>query len=84
MIDEAEKDGIEINSNYISELLNVDTIKVSALKKEGIEQLLSIIVKTYNQPKKEPKFILSEAVEEEIEKIVRVFKILCQPDIIRK
>ncbi len=70
MIDEAEKDGIEINSNYISELLNVDTIKVSALKKEGIEQLLSIIIKTYNQPKKEPKFVLSEAVEEEIEKIV--------------
>ncbi len=70
MIDEAEKDGIEINSNYISELLNVDTIKVSALKKEGIEQLLSIIVKTYNQPKKEPKLVFSEAVEEEIEKIV--------------
>jgi len=74
MIDEAQKDGIEINSNYVSELLNVDTIKVSALKKEGIDQLLSIIVKTYNQPKKEPKLVFSEAVEEEIERIVAYLK----------
>ena len=74
MIDEAEKEGIEVNSNYMSELLNVDCVKVSALKKEGIDQLLSIIIKTYSQPKKEPKLIFSEAVEEEITKIVSYLK----------
>jgi len=69
MIDEAKEEGIDINSNYMSELLNIDCIKVSAKTKEGMDQLLATIVKTYNQPRKEPKLVFSEAVEEEIEKI---------------
>lgn len=74
MIDEAKEEGIDINSNYMSELLNIDCIKVSAKTKEGMDQLLATIIKTYNQPKKEPKLIFSEAVEEEIEKIVTYLK----------
>ena len=74
MIDEAEKEGIDINSNYMSELLNVDCIKVSAKTKEGIDQLLATIVKTYHQPKKEPKLIFSEPAEEEIANIVTYLK----------
>lgn len=74
MIDEAKKEGIDVNSNYMSELLDVDCIKVSALTKEGIDHLLATIVKTYNQPKKEPKFVFSETVEEEISKIVTCFQ----------
>ena len=70
MIDEAKKEGIDINANYICELLNIDSIKVSALTKEGIDHLLATIVKTYNLPRKEPKLIFSEAVEEEILKII--------------
>lgn len=66
MSDEAKKENIEINSNYMSELLNVDCIKVSARTKEGIEQLLATILKTYNQEKKESKLVFSEPVEEEI------------------
>ncbi len=70
MIDEAKKENIEINSNYMSELLGVDAIKVSAFTKEGIEQLLYTIVKTYNNKKKESKLIFSQVVEEEITNIV--------------
>ena len=74
MIDEAKEESIDINSNYMSELLNVDCIKVSAKTKEGTDQLLATIVKTYNQPKKEPKLVFSEAAEEEIEKIATYLK----------
>ncbi len=70
MIDEAKKENIKINSNYMSELLNIDAIKVSALTKEGMEQLLYTIVKTYNNKKKKSKLLFSEAIEEEIERII--------------
>ncbi len=70
MIDEAKKENIKINSNYMSELLNIDAIKVSALTKEGMEQLLYTIVKTYNNKKKKSKLFFSEAIEEEIERII--------------
>ncbi len=71
MSDEATKEHIDINSNYMSELLGVDAIKVSALTKDGIEQLLSNIIKTHNQPKKQTKLVFSEAIEEEIANIVQ-------------
>ncbi len=70
MSDEAKKENIEINSNYMSELLGVDAIKVSALTKDGIDHLLATIIKTFAQPKKESKLIFSEAIEEEITNIV--------------
>ena len=71
MIDEAKKEHIEIDSEQISKLLNVDTIKTSASTKEGIEELLSSIINTYNAPKKNPKLFFSEPIEEEIENIVK-------------
>jgi len=71
MSDEATKENISINSNYMSELLGVDAIKVSALTKDGIEQLLSNIIKTHKQIKKESKLVFSEAIEEEITNIVQ-------------
>jgi ferrous iron transport protein B len=70
MSDEAKKENIAINSNYMSELLGVDCIKVSALTKDGIDHLVSTIIKTYNLPKKQSKLIFSEAIEEEIDNIV--------------
>jgi ferrous iron transport protein B len=70
MIDEAKKEDIQINSNYMSELLSVDCIKVSANTKEGIEQLLHSIVKTFNMEFKEPKLYFSEEIEEEITNII--------------
>ena len=70
MMDEAKKEGIDINSNYMSELLDLDCIKVSSLKGDGINTLLKTIIKTYNNDKKESKLIFSEVVEEELTNII--------------
>ncbi len=66
MSDEAEKEGIEIDAEYMSQLLGVPCVKVSAQTKMGIEELLSALVKEYESEKQEPKLIFSEPVEEEI------------------
>ncbi|SFV55277.1 Ferrous iron transport protein B [hydrothermal vent metagenome] len=70
MSDEAEKEGIEINAAYMSELLGVSCVKVSAATKSGIEALIDAVIETYKEPKKDAKLIFSEAVEEEIDIIV--------------
>ena len=70
MSDEAEKEGIEIDAEYMSELLGVTCVKVSAAAKTGIEDLINAVVVTYTEPKREPKLIFSEAVEEEIAIII--------------
>ena len=74
MSDEAEKEGIEIDAEYMSELLNVSCVKVSAAAKTGIEELINTVIETFEAPKREPKLIFSEAVEEEIENIVSYFQ----------
>lgn len=66
MSDEAKKENIEINANYMTELLGVSAIQVSAVSKEGIAKLVHNIVQTYENPKKETKLVFSEAIEEEI------------------
>ncbi|WP_297482499.1 ferrous iron transport protein B [Sulfurimonas sp.] len=70
MSDEADKEGIEVNAQYMSELLNIPCVKVSAAAKTGIEELIETVVKKFEGEKQEPKLIFSEAVEEEIENIV--------------
>jgi ferrous iron transport protein B len=70
MMDEAKEEGISINANYMSELLGVETIKVSALTKEGIEHLLHSIIRTFTSEKKETKLYFSEVIEEEIGNII--------------
>ena len=70
MSDEATRDGIEINSNYMSELLGVDCIKVSAKTKEGIDHLLATIARTYSYEQKESKLVFGEPIEEEILSII--------------
>ncbi len=74
MSDEAKKEGIEIDAKYMSELLGVPCIKTSAATKEGIETLLKTVIQTYDQERKEPKLVFSEAVEEEIENILKFLK----------
>ncbi|BFU78282.1 ferrous iron transport protein B [Arcobacter sp. 15-2] len=66
MSDEAKKENIEINANYMTELLGVSAIKTSAVTKKGIDKLLYNIVHTYENPRKETKLVFSEAIEEEI------------------
>ena len=74
MSDEAQKEGIEIDAEYMSELLGIPCIKVSAAKKTGIETLIETVIKKFESPKVEPKLIFSEPVEEEIETIVAYLK----------
>jgi len=70
MSDEAYKEGIEIDAAYMSELLGIPCIKVSAVTKEGIEELLDAVVSVREKEKQESKLIFSEPVEEEIAQIV--------------
>jgi len=74
MSDEAAKEGIEIDAAYMSELLGVPCVKVSAAAKTGIEELIETVIETYAKPKVEPKLVFSEAVEEEISLIVSYLK----------
>lgn len=70
MSDEAQKEGIEINAEYMTELMGVSCVKVSAATKMGIEQLIDTVIKDFENEKIDPKLIFSEAVEEEIHTIV--------------
>jgi ferrous iron transport protein B len=70
MTDEAEKEGIEIDAEFMSELLGVPAVKVSAATKMGIDTLINTVVQTYEQDKIQPKLVFGEAVEEEIAIIV--------------
>lgn len=66
MTDEARKEGIHIDEGYMSQLLGVPAIKVSAVEQTGLGKLLKKILEVHENEFKEPKLIFSEAVEEEI------------------
>ena len=66
MSDEAEKEEIDINAEYMSELLGVPCVKVSAVTKVGIENLIEAVLLTHKNKKVKPKLVFSEPVEEEI------------------
>ncbi len=70
MNDEAEKEGIEIDEIYMSQLLGIPCVKVSAVTKEGIEDLLDALTTQHEALHQESKLIFSEPVEEEIAQIV--------------
>jgi len=70
MSDEAEKEGIELDSTYMSELLGIPCVKVSAVTKEGIEELLEAVISVREDDSQNSKLIFSEPVEEEIAQIV--------------
>ncbi len=70
MSDEAQKEGIEINAEYMSELIGVPCVKVSAVTKEGIETLIDRVLKKHQEEKVKPKLVFSEPVEEEIAQII--------------
>ncbi|HEX5624185.1 MAG TPA: ferrous iron transport protein B [Sulfuricurvum sp.] len=66
MSDEADKEGIEINAGYLSQLLGIPCIRVSAVAKSGLETLIESVIEVFNAPMQEQKLVFSEAVEEEI------------------
>jgi len=69
MSDEADKEGLEISAEYMSELLGVPCVKVSAATKFGIDELIELVASTHSGEKIAPKLVFSEAVEEEILRI---------------
>ncbi|MBN2895719.1 MAG: ferrous iron transport protein B [Campylobacterales bacterium] len=71
MSDEAQREGIEIDEAYLSTLLGIEAIKVSAAQQTGLGKLLKAIVRTYEEPFREPKLQFSEPIEEEIANIER-------------
>ncbi len=71
MTDEAQKEGIEIDAAYLSQLLGFPAVKVSAAAKTGIEALIETIIEVHEAPRQEAKLIFSEAVEEEVDAIAR-------------
>lgn len=70
MSDEAEKEGTEIDAEYMSALLGIPCIKVSAQTKMGIDELIDAVVAQHENVEQEAKLIFSEPVEEEIAQIV--------------
>ncbi|NPA60221.1 MAG: ferrous iron transport protein B [Epsilonproteobacteria bacterium] len=70
MSDEAQKEGLEIDAEYMSELLGIPCIKVSAATKEGIQELLDAVVEVCDKETQPTKLVFSEPVEEEIAQIV--------------
>ncbi|MCK9162174.1 MAG: ferrous iron transport protein B [Arcobacteraceae bacterium] len=74
MDDEAQKEGISIDLEQFCTLLGVEAIKVSAIKKTGIIQLLETIIRVSDQPRVENKIIYNDIIEQEIIKISRFFE----------
>ena len=66
MSDEADKEGIEINASYLTQLLGIACVRVSAAAKTGLEELMKSVIAVHEAPFQEQKLIFSEAVEEEI------------------
>ena len=70
LIDEAEKIGIDIDTDRLSKILNINTVKTSARKKIGIDELKDKIELSINN-KYDNKFIIkyNEKIEEGIKLI---------------
>ncbi|MFY9143781.1 ferrous iron transport protein B [Sulfuricurvum sp.] len=66
MSDEAEKEGLEINAPYLTQLLGIPCIRVSAAAKTGLDELMKAVIEVYETAFQEQKLIFSEAVEGEI------------------
>ncbi|MHC3995175.1 ferrous iron transport protein B [Thiomicrolovo sp. ZZH C-3] len=66
MSDEADREGIRIDYDYLSQLLGVTAVRVSAAAKIGIDTLIESVIEAHETAYQEPKLIFSQAVEEEI------------------
>ncbi|MBN2870410.1 MAG: ferrous iron transport protein B, partial [Campylobacterales bacterium] len=69
MSDEADREGIEINAPYLSQLLGIPCVRVSAAAKTGLEELMNAVIDVHNTQTQEAKLVFGEAVEEELKAI---------------
>ena len=74
MMDEARKEGIEIDSKQLGVILGVPVVPVSARTREGIDELMQRIVEVYKKPETESKIVYSDFIEEEIERLESFFR----------
>jgi len=74
MVDEAEKEGIEIDAGQLGVILGVPVVPVSAKTREGLEELKQKMVEVYKKPQTESKIIYSDFIEEEIDRLVKFFE----------
>ncbi len=84
MMDEAKKKGIEIDSSYLSKLLNVPIVETVANKEKGIDKLKEEIYNfCINKKKlKLPKLYYGDEIEESLNKIIKILN--TSPNIIKK
>ena len=64
--DEAESDGIKIDQNQLDEILGIKSVKVSALKKSGIQLLLDTIIYIHNKKLIKPKILFSDIIRKRL------------------
>ncbi|MCH5313280.1 MAG: ferrous iron transport protein B [Helicobacter sp.] len=69
MSDEAKKEGIEIDSAHLGEILGVECVSVSAFYGDNINALLDAILRVATGEKKPNKRIYADFLEEEINNI---------------
>ncbi|MBN2963863.1 ferrous iron transport protein B [Sulfurospirillum sp. T05] len=74
MSDEAKKEGISIDHEQLSGILGIPCMPVSAFTKEGIEALIETCLTAIKTLHQSPKMSYSEPVEEEIARLVALFK----------
>ncbi|WP_400260217.1 ferrous iron transport protein B [Candidatus Methanomassiliicoccus intestinalis] len=67
MIDVVEKNGDQINVEKLSSLLGCEVVKISALKKIGMDNLITTAV---NTAKTKKKFLIKQIFSDKLEKII--------------
>ncbi|MGC8955927.1 MAG: ferrous iron transport protein B [Fervidobacterium sp.] len=68
-IDEARRNGIEIDKDYLQTFLGVPVVLTSAHTGEGIEELKEVIIQTFKKPIRPKFFIYGENIESTIKEI---------------
>ncbi len=66
MDDEAKKEGMEIDEKYLGEQLGFPCVKVSSVKKTGLDKLLELIIASTKFPARESKLHFGDGLEEEV------------------
>ncbi|ANE36282.1 ferrous iron transport protein B [Campylobacter iguaniorum] len=66
MDDEAKKEGIEIDANHLSSILNIPTIRISSVKKTNLSNLIDEMIKVLISPYTPNKLKFSDSIEEEL------------------
>jgi len=74
MIDEAQKEDIQIDEKQLSKILGKPCMKTSAAKNIGISEVIEAIVKKFEDKKLPTKLIFSDVIEEEIQNISNLLK----------